>query len=187
MPQKTIPDDLPTHCWERLRDAVKNRHNPWRTPAVANAGADGPEVRTVVLRAVHRDEARLSFHTDARSDKVLQLQNQGTLSWVFYGANEDEQLRCWGRVKLHCSDTLAKQAWDQLHPSGRALYCEQAIPGTPWRPDEQILERVPGFDNFLLVHCSVSEMDWLRLAPECNVRVRMRHSDNGWTQQRLVP
>jgi hypothetical protein len=182
-----VPADLFKRCTERLNAATSERGNPWRTPALATAVESGPEVRTVVLRAVHSNPFQLDFHTDRRSQKGRQLRDRDTVAWMFYDGTLNEQLRCRGPVTVHSGDAAARAAWDQLQAASRALYCQVPGPGTPLQGEAPSQDETFGFGNFLLVRCTISSMDWLQLGDTGSVRVHMEANDGTWASQRVAP
>lgn len=181
------PADFLEHCWARLHAAAGERDNPWRTPALATTGNDGPEVRTVVLRAVHQDPFQLDFHTDRRSQKGALLKDHDPVAWMFYDGGIKEQLRCSGPVEVHLGDAAAREAWGQLPPASRLLYCQRPGPGKPLTGGTTLQDDSFGFANFLLVRCAVLKMDWLQIGREDTVRVQMRYRDGGWASQQVAP
>ncbi len=193
---QTVPtENLFGHCWERLSAAVSNRDDPWRTPALATAGADGPGVRTVVLRGADQGRQLLDFHTDRRAAKVLQLNDRPDTAWMFYNALTREQLRCRGPVTIHSGDAIALEAWGQLHRASRSTYAQDLNPGAAWDTGGQddgqqqhssVQERA-GFANFMLVRCTVRHMDWLQLGAQQNIRILMRPGPQGWLSKRVAP
>ncbi|MGY6410125.1 MAG: hypothetical protein ACXIUV_03735 [Alkalilacustris sp.] len=69
----TLPT-LHAEAWARLVRGVHDRRAAARHPTLATVAADGaPQLRTVVLRAADRAQARLHVHTDLRSAKVGDL------------------------------------------------------------------------------------------------------------------
>jgi len=175
------------HCWDRLCAAVGERDNPWRTPALASTSSDGPEVRTVVLRAALQDTAGLEFHTDCRSPKAWQLNACPEVAWLFWDSSTREQLRCRGPVEMHQGDAAAMAAWKQLHRSSRTPYLQPTEPGETWEETDLTLDDEAAFKNFLLVRCTVRHMDWLRLDKEQHLRVEICLTDTGWVTRRIAP
>lgn len=175
------------HCWDRLRAAVGNHDDPWRTPSLATSGPEGPGVRTVVLRAVNPDGMQLDFHTDCRSEKFAQLAEQAQVAWMFYDASVREQLRCDGPAEMHQGNAAALDAWKQLHPGSRKPYAQSIGPGDPWQEGPSQLAEPDAFANFVLVRCTVRHMDWLQLADAEHVRIRMNPTSAGWRCQRVAP
>lgn len=193
---RAMPEDtLFEHCWNRLLAAVNQRDDPWRTPALATSGADGPQVRTVVLRGAEQGRQLLEFHTDCRAEKVLQLNDRQNAAWMFYDAIAKEQLRCRGPVSLHSEDSTARRAWDQLRAASRSGYAQRINPGEPLnesdqtigRQQDQPMDEAMAFANFMLVRCTVQHMDWLQLGATKNIRVLIRPGSQGWLGQRVAP
>jgi hypothetical protein len=65
--------DMLDRVWRHLTRGVADRRHPARHPTLATLGPEGPEARTLVLRAADRDAARLELHTDMASPKAAQI------------------------------------------------------------------------------------------------------------------
>lgn len=173
------PSALLAELWRKLGRATADRRSPWRTPAVATQSEWGPEGRTVVLREVDSAQRRLCFHTDARSDKPTQLERCPRLTWLFWDARAQVQLRVHASVRLHRGDDVARTEWRKLSPAARALYETSGAPGAP-RGDETHVT-----DPFLWVATTALDFDWLWLTrPE---HVRFRFDLEAGAGQRVVP
>jgi len=182
----------PQLTWGLLEQAATGFDHPFRCPAVATSGADGPQLRTVILRAASAATRRLLFYTDARSPKVRELRQLTEMAWMFYDPGKRLQLRAWGAVSLHQDDELTEACWETCSADNRRIYGGRAIPGTaldaalpsahPWPLEDQCR---PG--NFLVVTCRVARMDALLLGPESQRRLDMRWHEPSWVSTWLNP
>lgn len=181
----------PDVAWELLGRATTDADHPFRCPAVATSGADGPQLRTVILRAASAATRRLLFYTDARSPKVRELRQLTEMAWVFYDPGKRLQLRVWGTASLHQGDETARVCWETCSVGNRRNYGGRAVPGTavgaalpglrPGSLDEG------GRGNFLVVACTAARMDALLLGPETHRRLDMRWHDQAWVGTWLNP
>lgn len=66
-------------------------------------------MRTVVLRKALPLLKELRFHTDVRSNKWKELQNNNSISALFYDASTRVQTRVKGKAILHFNDALTSE------------------------------------------------------------------------------
>lgn len=184
------PDDVLAHAWARLAAGVRDRHDPFHQGVLANAGADGPQARYVVLRAADPATATLAFHTDARSPKVAVLSRDPRVAWVFFG--HGEQVRVEGRVRLHGDgDAEAAATWAAMRPLARRTYAvplppgtavatpaDAGLPGLHSPVDPAALEAAAA--RFVLARVELVALDWLSLAASGHRRARFVRAGAGW-------
>lgn len=185
-------EQWPLVAWGLLEQAAAGSDHPFRCPAVATSGADGPQVRTVILRAASAATRRLLLYTDARSPKVRELRQRTEMTWMFYDPGKRVQLRAWGVTSLHQDDELARTCWETCSPVNRRNYRGRAVPGTAL--DTALPGSGPGPSedqdeggNFLVVACQVARMDALVLGPEFHRRLDMRWHEPTWVSTWLNP
>ena len=149
--------------WRELGEVVRTPSAAWRTPVVATSGDDGGG-RIVVLRGVCEERRELVFHSDARSPKVSALRRSPWLTWVFYSAESQVQLRVRARATVHVGDGLAKGCWLAVPEASRANYGTAGVPGSAMAHPfaQQYLEGVSE-RNFAVVVTEVIGLDWLWL------------------------
>ena len=87
-------------AWARIEAGVADPAAAARTPALATAGPDGPEVRTLVLRAADRGAGTLDLHADAASAKVAQLRADPRAALHVWDAGASLQIRVRGVIEL---------------------------------------------------------------------------------------
>ncbi|MCJ7558169.1 MAG: pyridoxamine 5'-phosphate oxidase family protein [Gammaproteobacteria bacterium] len=182
----------PQVTWGLLAQAASGFDYPFRCPAVATSGGDGPQLRTVILRAASAATRRLLFYTDARSPKVRELRQLTEMAWMFYDPGKRLQLRAWGAVSLHQDDELTEACWETCSAENRRNYGGRAIPGTALDAATPITHPAPledqgGRGNFLVVACRVARMDALLLGPESHRRLDMRWHEPSWVSTWLNP
>ncbi|WP_107311151.1 pyridoxamine 5'-phosphate oxidase family protein [Burkholderia metallica] len=160
-------------AWSCLESGVSARRSPFTMLQAATLGVDGaPKVRTIVLRHASRAERMLSFHTDARSEKVAELRRDPRIALVASDLDALVQIRVEGVASI-CDDEAQRRAvWQSSRPHTLLLYRAPLPPGT--RVDSPEAAHLPtsqdstpaadGYDNFCLIHVSVTRIDWLELA-----------------------
>lgn len=193
-------DDIHEEAWARLGRGVVDRKSALRTPIVACLDALGrPSARTVVLRAADPRKPSLTFHTDTRAGKVVGLRRSPWVEWAFYDARHNIQIRARGAASLHQGDAIARAGWQTVHLGSRRTYLAHPAPGTAVSAatsgltpalaghiDDPTLV-APGFDNFLVVVCTIEALEWLYLARGGHRRAVLRYTPKGRTADWLVP
>jgi hypothetical protein len=184
-------------CWQRMMNGVLQSRNPFHQPVVANSNAWGVNMRTVVLREACNVEKTLRFYTDIRTGKWAALQQDQTISWLFYDNEARIQIRASGMASLHQDDELANHAWANVNPTSRKNYSSILIPSAEiMLPLDGMQEAVAiaskkneaGRENFGVVVSKVLWMEWLWLNPPCHYKANFMYDAQGdFTASWLVP
>jgi pyridoxamine 5'-phosphate oxidase len=95
--------------WAMLTRGATRFTDPFHWPVLGTTGADGPRVRTMILRQVRAPERMLICHTDRRAAKVQEILHSRTVSWLFYHPKKRVQLRISGPATLHSEDRFAQE------------------------------------------------------------------------------
>jgi pyridoxamine 5'-phosphate oxidase len=182
-------DQWPAAAWDLLELAASGFDEPFRTPAVASAGTNGPEVRTVILREVRPQQRRVLFYTDARSPKVGQMAGQNSVTWMFYDPSRRLQVRARGTASLHRDDLLARRCWEDCSEANRRNYRALQAPGSALQKQGQDLSagNLNGRENFLVVATEFSHLDVLLLGAQSNRRAALAWDGSVWTAGWLSP
>ncbi|WP_322082229.1 pyridoxamine 5'-phosphate oxidase family protein [Burkholderia sp. BCC1972] len=181
--------------WSSLESGVSEKRSPFTMLQAATLGLDGaPKVRTIVLRQVSRADRVLSFHTDARSEKVAELRRDPRISIVANDLDALVQIRAEGVASI-CEDEAQRRAiWASSRPHTLLLYRAPLPPGTSINsPEEaQIDSTAPsgdgyGYENFCLIHMTVTRIDWLELARAGHRRAVFDLSESGYEGRWIAP
>lgn len=189
-------------AWNVVEAGVTDRKSSAHTPTVGTVDADGtPQLRIMILRAVSRDLRTLRFHTDARSDKTTQLQQEAAASVLVYDPAAKAQIRLSGRAHIVFNGDVADTAWSGSTPFARRCYMAEAAPGTAiaqpssglpeWiegkQPEEDQLADYRG--NFAALMFHADSIEWLYLANAGHRRARWQwdQTQNLWLGRWLVP
>ena len=189
-------------AWNIIEAGVTDRKSPAHTPTIGTVDAHGtPQLRIMILRAVSRDSRSLRFHTDARSDKIAQLQHAAATSVLVYDAAAKAQIRLSGHAHIAAHGDVADIAWSGSTPFARRCYMAEAAPGTPiaqpssglpeWiegkQPEEEQLADYRG--NFAALLFQADRIEWLYLANAGHRRARWHWdpTQNLWLGNWLVP
>ncbi len=177
-------DGVLQDCWHRLINGVYAARHPFHCPSIATINGSFPEIRTVVLRKVIPAERSLIFYTDCRSPKIDQLQKNNAVSWLFYDAKSNIQLRLKTVATIHHQDEIALKHWNESRLESRVCYLVQPAPATrthlptdglPKQLDRFSLSAESlalGYENFAVVKNKVAQIDWLILNPDGHRRAQ---------------
>lgn len=174
-------------AWDALGEAAADPQKPFRYLTLASLGrCQFPEARTVVLRSVDISTRVLEFHTDTRSPKWQELQDNGNTTILGYSDVLKLQLRLRGDMELAPPGSLqAEQVWSRLPPHTRATY-QGGPPGDELRPEDDAVSQdqdsrqaETGKDRFGVLFFKASSLDWCRLERHNNLRARFSYGDDG--------
>ncbi|NBB74395.1 MAG: pyridoxamine 5'-phosphate oxidase [Bacteroidetes bacterium] len=192
-------DAVLDHCWHYIAAAAAEAQHPFRTPALSTVGADGPDVRTVVLRAVDPEARTLTFHSDRRASKVDDLRLNDAIMWHGWDAERSQQLRLRGTGSVHTEDDVADALWAHSTLEERTLYVRPATPGRRVeRPRSGLASGVhseplteadvaPGRKHFAAIRTTITSIQWLHLHPEGHYRARFRWTGDRFEGNWIIP
>ena len=188
---KTLAE-LEQDSWQQLLEGTKAKPNPSTNRdtnllTVATCTNQGADARTVVLRRVDTTHKYIWFHTDARAEKVLQLEAFPVATLIFWDDASQVQLRMSVETRLHTDDYVADDHWKDLPVSSRKAYLSEPTPGSelahpyPGFPDN-LIDRLPteeeteaGRKNFAAIECRVLAMDYLHLSRQGQLRALFQY------------
>jgi pyridoxamine 5'-phosphate oxidase len=192
LPQ-TLPDVLES-LWTRIGAGLDGRWPSWALPALVTVTEDGsPRARVLALRAVDRDARRLVFHTDARSDKVREIEREQRVAVLFFDRDDAVQARFDGACAVHHADPVAAAAWRGVSELRRAACATEAEPGSPLdapQPFVSLPATASGddaFTNFAVLVVEADAIDWLWLGPQDMRRARFAWVGGHWSSSWIVP
>ncbi|GAB2574523.1 pyridoxamine 5'-phosphate oxidase family protein [Spirosoma areae] len=179
--------DLERDSWQQLASAIEEEQDQFKTMTLATCTAKGADARTVVLRQVDTTLNYVWFHTDARAEKVIQLEAFPTAMLLFWDETRQIQLRLTVETRLHTDDHIADEHWQALWVGSRKMYLSAPAPGSeqpgPYPgfpehlgnelPSEQ--ESEAGRKNFAVIECRVLAMEYLHLSRSGQTRARFQY------------
>ncbi|MCB9069847.1 MAG: pyridoxamine 5'-phosphate oxidase family protein [Calditrichae bacterium] len=193
-------DEILQKCFGMLETGVSDRHDPLHTPVIGTVENNAPQLRTVIFRKFDPASRTLIFHTDFRTEKVAQIQNNPVVSWLFYHPERKVQLRIISDAKIHSDDSIADERWAASQLMSRRCYCIPMAPGTlsdspeSGLPEYLQLRRPTesesndlGRANFCAISCQIREMDWLYLAAKGNRRAKFEWKNEHLHATWLIP
>ena len=155
-------DALRDLAWSRLEAGVSDRSAPARNLVLATIGPDGPEARTLVLRAADRSAGTLDLHADVASAKVAELRADPRAALHLWDAGASLQVRLRGRVAV-VNGAEADALWDRIPEAARANYGGAPEPGEPI-PEPASHEPVASRDRFAPLRFRARELEALLLS-----------------------
>jgi hypothetical protein len=167
-----------------MTSAVLDYKDPFHLFYIANSSKKIPNIRTVVLRNFSMSKKIFEFHSDIRSPKIKQLNINPNFSALFYNPDKKIQLRFSGITKILHKDASTKKRWSGISNSSRRCYLGPFNPSStieddhPNIPDEfrfgdpKIEETEKGFENFVIVQCQFTSIDYLSLKYSGHSRCR---------------
>jgi len=177
-------DDVLDLVWTYVEQGSSDSKHPFRTPTFVTAGQDEPNVRTIVLREVDRNERRLAFHSDRRAKKIADIQANSRVAWHSWDPERSLQLRLSGRAHIHTQDSVARAMWNQESPASLDLYLKPTPPGTEsGKPTDGLPSAAKngpltredvqaGRQHFAVVRTVIDDIDALRLGRDIHQRAQ---------------
>lgn len=174
--------------WSFIEEAVATATKPMHQPVIASVHEGIAVMRMVVLRRVDRQERKIYFHTDHRSQKINDILRGGQLSWLFYDQAYRSQIRMSGPTIVHHKDALAQEHWNKTAHYSRKCYLQSEAPGTVLpegihlnkrNPKYTMAESEVGFENFTVVETTVDWMEWYYTHSTGNRRAVFQYGTKG--------
>ena len=197
---KENPDKILKNIKLLLSLGVKDRKHGFHTPIFSNINSNlDINSRVVVLRNFDTKNNIISFHTDYRSKKILEIKKNSNSFFVFYDYKEKIQLRIKTISSIHHKDDIALHAWRKTKlpsrkcylstkaPSSKTHLAEDSIPNHLIGIDPKKEESEIGYNNFTVVSNKIQNIDWLNLSFTGHRRLRIvinpRNIEYSW----LIP
>ena len=168
--------ELETLAWKKLVNGSVKKKNGFRTMCVGTISeSNTAALRIVVNRKVDETHKTIYFHTDNRSRKFYDLQNNNQISLLFYDARQRIQIVVKAHATLHTNNVLKMDRWKATSPQARLGYMTLEPPNTksvqPTLGYEERFSTVMPKDsesdlfqeNFSVVACAVYELEFLYL------------------------
>lgn len=178
---------IDSEAWDALAAAAADPSQPFRYLTLASLGrCQFPEARTVVLRSAKSATRVLEFHTDTRSPKWQELQDNGNTTILGYSDVLKLQLRLRGEIDLAPPGSPeADRVWSRLPPHTRATY-QGGPPGDELPPEGAPAAHAPmsapeetGRDRFGVLSFKALSLDWCRLERNNSLRARFSYGPSG--------
>ena len=168
--------------YAELQKAITDGKHEYHCFYIATINNEIPKLRTVVLRALNKDENTLSFHTDLRSNKIKEIQLNKNVSALFYDKKRRIQIRMQGIAKLDQNSNKLKKIWSFMRPESKLCYMgpfapgemlDQFQPNLPNHNAQNITSQSnkKGYENFCRITIYLQNLDWLQLEHSGHKRI----------------
>ena len=195
-PETSLPRSLSAlvdELWVRIAAGLDGRWPPVALPMLVTSSAEGPRARVLALRSIDPALRRFVFHTDSRSEKIVELRADPRVSLVFWDPALAIEARFAGVAEVHWEDEVARQAWNGVSPLRRIASGIVARPGSRLAAQERFDalrstdDPVTARTHFAVVHLTATSLDWLWLGPHDMRRAMIRFTDAGMDAAWVVP
>lgn len=186
-------DAILQKAWSLLSEGVQRAGSAYHIINVATLGSDlTPRIRSVVLRGFDRSARTIRFHTDARSDKAIEIARTEKLAIHLYARDEKIQLRLTCRGTFHHGDDISREAWRSTRPMSRECYGQVEAPGTVVHSPQSVASGKDSaldaaYANFAAVLAKIDTLEWLYLCAGGHRRARFDWEHGVQTQVWLAP
>ena len=185
--QESLPEIWQSLKHELHRGALDSRH-PFRYVQLASQGLVGPEIRTVVIRAIH-ENLNLDVFTDFRSEKVAQLTQNPVSGLHFYHENKRVQIRIQAKAEIHYQDLVSESYWEKITGEAKNAYSSILAPGTFISAPSEGFDWSQNHENhfFAVLRFVPESIEVLQLNGLRHLRIRYTEKNQQWAGQWLVP
>lgn len=159
--------DLIKKIWQQLQRASVDKHHEWRSPVLVTNGLDGwPDARTIILRNVNLETKILTFYTDSRSPKLVQLYANTNAMLVFWSKRLNWQCRIKVAITIKTDGELLQKTWAKVKQSPSAGdYLSVLAPGESLNKISDNAEQINLSKHyFATINAHVISIDWLALS-----------------------
>lgn len=165
-----------------LQRGASDAKSPLHTPVLASIDGEGnPQTRMVVFRQFLPATYQLYFHTDKRSAKIAEIEQNPTISLLFYDPKPRIQMRVTGQAFL-LPQAIQNEQWQKLNDRSKPVYQIEPAPGhiitepaqASYLPDTTH----QGKDNFRAIGITMHRLEWLYLAAAGHRRAEFLFSEN---------
>jgi len=197
---KLNPEKILQNIKSLLSLGAKDRKHGFHTPVFSNIiDKLNLNSRIVVLRNFDEKNNIFSFHTDYRSKKILEINQNSKTYFVFYDSKEKIQLRIETISSIHHKDKISQIAWKNTKLSSRKCYLSLNAPSSKTNSAEDSLpvhlvgidpnkeESEKGYENFAVVRNKIKIIDWLNLSASGHRRLRIHINQSKIKYSWLIP
>ena len=171
--------------WDELTLGLNSGKHPFHIFSVSTVKNNKPDSRTVVLRAVEKENKSISFHTDLRSKKFLQIKESENICALFYDKDSKIQLRIYGSASKETDSLIIKEKWNSSKEMSKLCYLNKIPPSEVINESkdylygkEELNNIELGIKNFSIINIKISQIDWLSLNHEGHQRMLINYTSN---------
>lgn len=201
MPRE-IPNDHPSldlkksleFVFSNLEKGVTERGHQFHLLVLGTIDKDNrPQNRNVVLRKVDMTNSLIRFHTDIRSNKIIDIKNNSSISLLGYDKVNKLQVRLTANAIVEESKEVLSDVWSKMYPMSRECYRVKDAPGKVVASRDEVLfedegnDKLNGFENFVIINCHISSIETLFLHSSGHVRAKYIYDNGAFHGEWLVP
>ncbi|MFT4755613.1 MAG: pyridoxamine 5'-phosphate oxidase [Vicingaceae bacterium] len=194
MPLKTLiePENNLGQIWKVLTDEFEKactvKRHSFRYVVLSTSNEGNVNSRWVVLRKF-TENASFLIYTDARSEKVKEVQSNTSANILFYNDRKKLQVRVSGKVTIHQQNELTKKYWPGVKGASDKAYTTELAPGKLIENKEEGYRWSSSMDDahFVILEVIPSEIEALQLNGEHHVRCQFVKKDTDWESSFMVP
>ena len=181
----TEKEEILDKIWDELILGLNSGKHPFHIFTVSTVKNNKPDSRSVVLRTVDKENKSISFHTDLRSKKILQIKESENICALFYDKDSKIQLRIYGSASMETNSLLIKEKWNSSKEMSKLCYLNKIPPGEVINESkdyiygkEELNNIELGIKNFSIINIKISQIDWLSLNHEGHQRMLINYTSN---------
>ena len=181
----TEKEEILDKIWNELILGLNSGKHPFHIFTVSTVKNNKPDSRSVVLRTVDKENKSISFHTDLRSKKILQIKESENICALFYDKDSKIQLRIYGSASKETDSLLIKEKWNSSKEMSKLCYLNKIPPSEVINESKDYLYGKDelnnielGIKNFSIINIKISQIDWLSLNHEGHQRILINYTSN---------
>ena len=201
MPRE-IPKDHPSldlkksleFVFSNLEKGVTERGHHFHLLVLGTIDKDNkPQNRNVVLRKVDMVNSIIRFHTDIRSNKIIDIKNNSSISLLGYDKANKLQIRLTANAVIEESKEVLSDVWTKMYPMSRECYRVSRSPGdridslSEVEFDEDKENNLIGFDNFTAIQCHIKTIEVLYLSHIAHIRAKYNNINGILKGEWIIP
>ena len=193
------PIELFKFARNELISGVKKSNHPFHLCTLATVNnKNAPELRTVVSRQVESSLESIIIHSDNRSSKNEQINQNPNVSLLYYSFPQRLQIRLTGRAEVIHNSVENTRRFSESSPHAQICYAYPNTPGTDInKPTKEGLNseinvkqidtiKVSALANFSHIKTTIQTIDLLWLNKKGHVRVFGTKDNGDWLFKFIV-
>ena len=190
-------DDLDlalNYALTKIRTAIKGRDDDLHILNLVTIDKKNiPNTRNIVIRDFSEEKLTIRFHTDKRSSKISDIQNNNKISLLGYERKDRLQIRFDAEATIIDSDEFLLDIWKSMYPMSRECYRVIESPGSKIKSLEDIKfeddddQGLNGFENFVAVSCDIQSIEVLYLHHAGHLRASYINNNGKLNGEWIVP
>ena len=170
-------------CDQEWIRASKQKKHSFRFFYLATSNCNIPELRVVVLRDYDSKKKEFTIYSDARSQKVLSLENNKNVELLFYDPKKLTQIRVQATCILMTEDNYL---FNQQSEASQKDYTTRLAPGTFIESDVSV-DFLKEKHYFLKIVFEATQIEYLQLKRPVHIRALFKKQESKWLGKFRTP